>query len=271
VRDQKRTKRNFSVTQYAAEDKGKKIIIYSETNMGKTTLAGMAPRPVFVCPDRGLEDLDHPRDGQWDVITGVDTWDDIRDVSQDLNVLANHDTLVFDTATVIQNRLCVDWVVRNIKKEKGGVASSITNYGYGKGYEHVFNNMLLWQGDLDRIVESGKNVIILCQLEKRTETDPEYGEYWKSYPDLYEKGNAPVSGCFTAWANYVFKIGWDDVEINEDKIAETSDFRAIYFKPKYSHIVKYKSSAFDEYDTVDFDNKNDDSLWKIMFGDDYNG
>ncbi len=267
VKDTKRKKKTFSVSEYANSEKGKKIILYAETGMGKTTLAGTAPDPVFICPDRGIEDLDHPLDGKWNAINGVDTFDDLRDVTQDISLFKAHKTAVFDTGSVIQNKLCVPHVLENVKKEKGGYAKNINDYGWGDGYAHIFNHMVYWQSDLDALVDAGVNVIVLCQLAQTKKTDATHGEHWCAYPDLLENLKGPVMSSFTAWANYIFKIDWATVEIDDSKIGVSSDDRAVFVKPEYSFKAKHRGSMFEEYPVVEFEDKSDQSLWNIMFGD----
>jgi len=257
--------KNFCIADMETSDAGKKILMYGKTGMGKSTLAAMAPGAVFFCPDKGLDDLDHPMGDKFKLIPGIETFLDLRDaVNQAEDFIEVGGTAVIDTVTYVQG-MCADHVVDNIKKEKGGVAKSITDFGWGKGYEHVYNQMRLLQADLDRLLASGRNVIILSQLAKSKEIDPTYGEYWFSRPDLYDKNNAPVIALWVAWASYVFKIDWATVEIDEGKIGAASDQRVVFTKPEFSFEAKSRGSVFDDYPAVTFDAKNDDSLWRIMF------
>ena len=260
-----RAKKNFCVSQVERGTAGKKIIIYGKTGMGKSTLVAMAPNPVFVGPDNGLEDLDHPTGGQFNVIPGVDTFQDVRDATCDLSLFKDYETIVYDTGTFIQNDMCVPHVVENIKKEKGGRAKSITDFGWAKGYEHVYNEMQLLKADMDKLVVAGKNVIILCQLAQSVKTDSTYGEYFFDYPDLFDKKNSQVCAAFVSWASYVFKIGWAAVEIGEGKIGVSSDQRAVFVKPEFSFEAKSRGSKFKDYPIVTFDNESDDSVWRILF------
>lgn len=248
-----------------SSDAGKKIIIYGKTGMGKSTLAGMAPGSVSFCPDKGLDDLDHPYGGTFKIVPGIDTFMDLRDAVQQAQDLVDvGGTAVVDTITYVQGMVS-DYVVGNIKKEKGGFAKSITDFGWGKGYEHIYNQMRLLQSDLDKLVESGRNVIVLSQLAQTVKIHPTYGDYWFSHPDLYDKGNAPVIALWVAWASYVFKIDWGSVEIDDGKIGVASEERAIYTKPEFSFEAKSRGSKFEGYPAVTFNAKNDDSLWRIMF------
>jgi len=262
--------KNFCISDMkksAVSKLGKKFFIYANTGMGKSTLAAMAPGATFFCPDKGLDDLDHPFGGVFKVVDGIDTFSDLRDaVQQAGDFMKPGDTAVVDTITYVQG-MCGDWCVENIKKEKGGYAKSISTYGYGKGYEHVYNQLRLFQGDLDGLLEKGINVIILGQLAKTIETDTTHGEFWRSHPDLYNKGNSPCIALWVAWASYVFKIDWAMVEIDEGKIGVASNERTVFVKPEFSFEAKSRGSKFRDYPSVTFNEENDDSLWRILFND----
>lgn len=263
-----RSSKKFCVSKISKSNAGKKILIYGKTGLGKSTIAAMAPKPVFIGPDKGLEDLDHPlgEGHMFDEVPGIETFADVRDaIKQADNFIEEGGTAVLDTLTYIQG-MCADWVVGNVKKEKGGKAKSITDFGWAKGYEHVYNQLRLLQVDLDALLATGRNVIVLSQLAQTKKTDPTYGEYWFAHPDLYDKGNAPVVAQWVAWASYVWKIDWAKVEIDEG-IGTSSEQRAIYTKPEYSFEAKSRGSKFKEYPAVTFDEESDDSVWRILFNE----
>ncbi|HDZ37978.1 MAG TPA: hypothetical protein ENH62_06800 [Marinobacter sp.] len=268
VKDKKRIKKNFSITEFANGEEGKKIILYSDSGMGKTSLAATLPSPVFICPDRGIQELVHPLGLTWPIVKDVDTWGDLRDVTQDLSLFKDKESVVFDTGTVAQNSLCTPWVVENIPKEKGGKARKIADYGYGGGYEHVFYEMLLWQSDLDGLVRAGKNVVILCQAAQSEIDKAGYGKYLQSHPDLFNNKKGPVMPSFVAWASYVLYIDWADIKIDDQKRAIASDERGVFTKPEMFFKAKSRGDVFEEYPLVQFENNADDTLWRIMFDGD---
>jgi len=55
--------KKFSVTLYSGEGYGEKIVVYSESGMGKSTLGMQAPDPVFIPLDAGVMKLRHPHTG----------------------------------------------------------------------------------------------------------------------------------------------------------------------------------------------------------------
>lgn len=262
----KRTRKSFCVSKISNEGNGKKILVYARTGMGKSTLAALAPKPIYIGPDKGLDDLDHPLGLDFDVVPGVETFNDVRDATRDLSLYEDFDTVIYDELRYIQGT-CADHCVENIAKEKGGKAKSITDFGWAKGYEHVYNEMRLLQVDMDKLVAAGKNVLLLCQLGQTEKVDATYGDYWYAHPDLYDKKNARCVGQWVAWASYVFKIDWATVEI-DGKIGTSSDQRAIFTKPEFSFEAKSRGSKFKEYPAVAFDKEDQDDIWRILFDGD---
>lgn len=256
--------KTFSISKAQNDEAGKKILIYGRTGMGKSSLAALAPSPVFIDPDGSLFDLEHPNGGEFSIIPQIESFLDLRDALHSYDLFDGYETVALDTITKVQNGWCTDHVVEHIKKEKGGKAKSITDYGWAKGYEHIYNQLQLLEADLDNLVRRGKNAILLAQWAQTVKTDSTHGEYWFDHADLYDKKNSRVLGLFTTWANYVFKIDWASVEI-EGKVGVASDQRAIFTKPEFSYDAKARGSKFKDYPAVTFDEPNDDSLWRIMF------
>ena len=57
----KRVPKTFAVEEWQGDIEGEKIIIHGKYGMGKTTLATMAPAPVFIGLDDGGRKLKDPR------------------------------------------------------------------------------------------------------------------------------------------------------------------------------------------------------------------
>ena len=55
-------KKTFTVEDWVTGD-GQRIILYADTGMGKTSLALLAPNPVFIGTDEGGADFIHPETG----------------------------------------------------------------------------------------------------------------------------------------------------------------------------------------------------------------
>ena len=260
----------FSITQFSKSENGQKIIIYANTGMGKSTLASMAPGVVFIQPDEGLADLVNPLTGeQPDIVQGIETFEHLRMALQNHDLFADKKTIVIDTITFVE-RMAEAHVIAHVKHEKGKKVTGIEDYGWAKGYKHVYDQMKLLQGDLDALVRVNKNIILLAQLAQVDNTDTQFGQYMYAQPELYDKKNSKVVGLFVSWANFVFKLDYEQVEI-DDKIGVTSGTRALFTQPEFPFQAKSRGQLLKEYPVVTFNVENDDSIWRLLFEEEYSG
>ena len=171
--------------------KPRRVLLYGQEGVGKSTWAAMAPRPIFLDFEDGLGDLD------------VEKTERLATFSDTLSALGwlysqehEYKTVVFDTADwfekLIHDQVCQNANVSNIEKVDGG---------FGKGYVAA---SLLWQDFLTKlealIAARGLNVVFLGQCTRVKVSDPERETYEKYSPDLH-KGAASI---LREWCDEVF-------------------------------------------------------------------
>ena len=72
------------------------------------------------------------------------------------------DCVIIDTLSALEER-ARDHVIATVPHEKSGrPINSLEDYGFGKGYVHLYEQMLLILSDLDALVEKGKHIILTC-------------------------------------------------------------------------------------------------------------
>ena len=143
-----------------------KVVVYGSEGIGKTTFAAQFPDPLFIDTEDGTAHLDVRR------VKKPESWDElitiVGEVAEDPKVCK---TLVIDTADWAEV-LCVTHVCKKYKQ------NSIESFGYGKGYTYLaeeFNRLL---AALDKVIESGKNVVITAHAKMRKFEQPdEQGAY----------------------------------------------------------------------------------------------
>jgi len=209
-------------------NKGKKararrMLIYGENGIGKSTLASKFPRPVFLNLEDGVGDLD------------VESTDVIRSVTEFVGCLVHlaespYETIVVDTA---------DWLEKLIFAEVAGAAGkkTIDDIGFGKGYQAV---ELRWKEIIDGFTYlwlQGRHVVMTCHetIEKFTNPEGDSYNYWR--PSLHLKG----SGCVTEWCDEVLFVRYRTNTIQKDEGFGTK--RAIAIGGKERFIVANKSAA----------------------------
>ncbi len=260
----KQPAKTFSVAPWIGSNEGEKILIYAPSGMGKTTLAAMAPDPVFIGIDDGGRKIVNPKTGQPVLhVPGVETFGDVRAALQS-SVFDAHQTANIDTTTMLQH-WALPHMFATIPHEKGSRVTSIEGYGYGKGYRHLFDLMHMVLADCDRLVRNGKNVILICQEAATAETNTAGENYLKSGPNLHHSDKASVRKDYIEWADHVFRIGWENAAVSDRKITPVSG-RCINVKPDATFEAKSRGTAFADAPVVAFERPGDDSLWQFLFG-----
>ncbi|MCP4541685.1 MAG: AAA family ATPase [Chloroflexi bacterium] len=258
--------KSFTAVPWTGAGEGEKIILYAPSGMGKTTLAAMAPSPVFIGCDDGGRKICNPKTGQ--PVLHVPGIVDFADVRGALNsgVFDDHKTVVIDTATVMQD-WAIPHILQTIKHEKGHTVHRFEDYGYGKGFGHLFETMHAVLADLDRLVRMGKNVLLLCQFRGSVRGNEGGEDYVKAGPALYpgsKKGLYNIQAMYCEWVDHIFRIDWENATVEDGKIAPVST-RMIRVKPDATFEAKSRGTKFKDYPAVTFATPEDDSLWRILF------
>jgi hypothetical protein len=181
--------------------RAQKTVIYGPEGIGKTTLAAQFPSPVFLDTEGGTHHLDVAR------FPAPKTWED---VTKTITALAteSHEfkTLVIDTADWLEKLLSED-VCRRANK------TSIEEFGYGKGYVVLAEEVTKFLASLNALLARGMHVVLLahCRIAKFEQPDAA-GAY-----DRYElKLTKQVAPLVKEWcdmllfANYFTKVAEND-------------------------------------------------------------
>lgn len=257
--------KKFTIAPWTGEGEGEKIILYGPSGMGKTTLAAMAPDPVFIGCDDGGRKICNPLTGKpvHHVPEVVDFGDARGALRSDMFTAGQ--TVVVDTATDLQH-WALPYMFATVKHEKGHAVKSIEGYGFGKGYRHLYDTMHSVLVDLDSLVRRGVNVILVCQSAPMQETNASGENYFKDGPDLFHTDRNSVRNDYIAWADHVLRITWQNAVVDARKITPVSG-RMINTCPDASFFAKSRGSKLEDYPAVAFESKQDDSLWRILFND----
>ena len=261
------TVKTFQVKPWSGSNEGEKILLYSDSGMGKTTLSALAPNPVFIGVDDGGRKIKHPITGKdLNYIPGIETFSDIRDALHQPDLLDDYETLVIDTTTKLE-QWGLEWTLANVKTEKGHTARGIEGYGWAKGYRHLYETMYKIIGDLDPLVRRGKNIINVCQMIAINIPNPGGEDYLCDAPKLQPRhGSTPsIIGMYVEWSDHVFKIDHETLQAADGK-AVASNERCVRVHPEVYFKAKSRTIPI-EYPTVSFANPQDDSIWKFLFGD----
>ena len=248
----------------AASPRGSKIILYGASGMGKTTLAAMAPKPVFVAVDDGIDEVMHPVTGKPLARFKAASWRDLRNILADPDRFKGFETVVLDSSTESEN-FCGPFVLETIPNDKGGYMKNLEQYGYSKGYKHVSDHMNYLRYDLQRLCEAGYNVIVIAQQApiKRSEAGVE--DYFKDTPKMVYRPTVGATAAldYVEWSDHCFRIGYGEMKVKAKRVSGSGE-RVIYVHPEVHFEAKSRTIPGD-FPIVSFEDKADDSIWQFVF------
>lgn len=206
---------------------GHRVVLYGPGGIGKTSLATVAPGPVaFFDLDESLPRLQSQIETK-PLIVEVKDWFQMREAL----AAPGWDqvkTIVIDSLTKAEE-LCVANTLHDVPHEKGHRVSRLEDYGFGKGYTHVFDQFLPLLNDLDVHCRAGRNVILICH-DCTTNVPNPSGDDWLRYEPRLQSpssGKASIRLRVREWADHVLFVGYD-VSVDKDGKGKGSGTRTIY-------------------------------------------
>lgn len=265
--------KTFSVKPWSGSNEGKKVLVYGPNGMGKTTLAAMAPNPIFIGLDDGGRETTHPKtDEPLNAIGGIETFADLRDALHQHALFSLGTTVVLDTMTKAEHLIEAE-VLRTIKNDGGQYVENIEAFGWGKGYKHMCDLTRLLLTDFDPLIRKGVNLILLAQQSQATVANLEGTDYAQDGPMLTSqpKSGANVRSEVCAWVDNIFRVGYPEVSVvkankqaSKGKASGSTE-RVIYTEPAVYFVAKNRMNGKLP-PVVSFSQRDDDSLWQFVFG-----
>ena len=256
---------NYQLTTLGTNNRGKKIILYGVTGLGKTTLSALIPNSAFLSLDGGADEIRHPVTGE--KLQGINaiSFEETRSILQS-TAFNPVNTIILDHTTELQ-RLALPYMFNTIKMQGGGTARNIEEYGYHKGYRHWYDTMCLILTDCDRWIRAGKNVVLIAQesIAKWVQAGAE--DFVMGAPELYHDKSVSILTAYLSWADHVFRIGYANLTVEKGKVNPVKE-RAVFIHPDATFFAKSRTipSGEDGYDVVTFENTQDNSIWRLVFG-----
>jgi hypothetical protein len=229
-----------------------RIVIYGPGGVGKSTLAALAPAPIFIDVEEGTRELDVAR------IRDVKTWSDLRACLQS-SALDGYRTVVIDTMTRAEE-LAVAHTLATVKHEKGHAVTSLEGYGFGKGLQHVYDTFLHLMADLDSQIRRGRNVLLICHDCTADVPNPAGDDYIRFEPHLQapKSGRASIRNRVVQWADHVLFIGYDVV--GQDGKGKGGGTRTVWTYELPDHIAKSRTAR----EALPFESPQDGAIWDAI-------
>lgn len=267
-RKRERAPKNFSVEAWTGEGEGEKLVVYGKSGIGKTTLAAMAPNPIFIGVDDGGRKIQNPLTNEpVQVVRGVEDWQDVRDALHS-DIWPEGSTVVLDTLSKAEEWI-QQYVVENITIN-GQRVTSFRKFGWD-GDRHCLDQVRLLLTDLDSLARKGRNVILLCQQGQIKVANAEGSDYLEDGPYLQHRADCSAREEVKQWADHVLRIGYLDMQVAVEKNAKAGkvsgdETRAVYsggaqhFTAKSRPVNGYRIPPI-----VSFDDESDNAIWQFIF------
>jgi hypothetical protein len=210
-----------------------KILIYGPEGVGKSTFGALAPNPIFIQTEDGLDYI------ETSALPLVESWDIFQ---EQLEYVQSEEAAEFKTVVIDS----VDWLERLVHNEvasKAGV-TKIEEIGYGKGFltaGEMLQDTLL---TLSAIQKMGKIVILVAHAKIEKFQDPTGEAYDRYSPSLGKK----ASSVCREWADDIlfmnFKVTKKTIEgsgfAKDKKVAAIAE-RCLYSSDKPAYLAKSRS------------------------------
>ena len=166
--------------------KARRMLIYGEPGVGKSTLASKFPHPVFLNLEDGIRDIE------------CDHTDLIRSYKDFLDVV-NVELPATDYATIVVDT--VDWLEKLLMTEVATKAGkqTIEDIGFGRGYEALAKTWQSVFAALGFLWNQGRHIVFTCHEKIDKFKDPEGDGYDFYRPALHRTG----SQCVSEWCDEV--------------------------------------------------------------------
>ena len=262
--------KKFAVKKWDTTGEGKRILIYGDTGIGKSSLAFLAPKPVFLGLDKGAGELRHPVTGEEPMrIEDLETFTDVRAAMQQTDLFDPFETVIIDTVTILQ-----DWaepfVVATIPTDSNVMVKNLLGYGYGKGYKHLYNVMKGPLADADELIRRGKNIIWIAQTGLRNVPNASGGDFLREGPRLHIDKQWNIEALYCEWANYILRINYFNTIVKDKRVSGSTD-RAVFVQPELHFRAKTRKPWLDvdgdPVTSVAFETLADDSVFQFIFND----
>lgn len=183
-----------------------KVVIYGPEGIGKSTFASQFPAPLFIDTEGSTDHMDVAR---------TETPTSLAMLMGLLNDLKTNDqgfkTLVIDTIDWAE-RLCIDAVCA--KNAKTG----IEEFGYGKGYTYVYEEMGRILNLLSDIRDAGMNIVLTAHAAIRKFEQPdEMGAYDRWELKLINAPKCNSCAMVKEWADMVLFANYKTYAVAADK------------------------------------------------------
>ncbi len=180
-----------------------KVVVYGPEGIGKSTFASRFPNTIFIDTEGSTKHMDvarTPKPSSWTMLI-----QQVKYFKQNPHLLG---TLALDTADWAE-QLCMDHICAKADKQ------SIEDFGYGKGYIYLTEELGRLLNLLEELVEIGINVVVTAHAQMRKFEQPDEMGGYDRWELKLQKKTAPL---LKEWADMVLFANYKTFVVkNDDK------------------------------------------------------
>ena len=183
-------------------DQPRRVLVFGQEGVGKSTFAAGAPSPIFLGAEDGTAQLDVVR------FPSPENWTEAQEAVRVLSTDAHeYKTLVVDTLDWLEPLIWSHVCARDGEK-------TIEGYGYGRGYQVALDEWRVFLASLERLrAAKGMHVVLLAHTWIKAFKNPDGPDY-----DRYElKLNAKAGGLLKEWCDAVLFAQYETHALKDEK------------------------------------------------------
>ncbi|BBB91029.1 MAG TPA: ATP-binding protein [Methylomusa anaerophila] len=186
--------------------KAQKVCVYGPEGIGKSTFASQFPEPVFIDTEGSTNLMNvarFPRPSSWTMLLSM--------IKQVATTPGCCKTLVIDTVDWAE-QLCISHICATYDKK------GIEDFGYGKGYVFVKEEIGRFLNLLSDVIEAGINVVLTAHTTiRKFELPDECGSFDRYELKLGNKTGGQTSALVKEWADMVLFVNYKQYVVEVDK------------------------------------------------------
>lgn len=269
---------NFTVIDWTGEGEGEKVMVYSKSGEGKTSLAAQLPNAIFLATDDGGKKIVNPVTGK--LLRAINPklvydFPTAHAAIRRTDLWSEGSTAVIDTLTKLEEWAQNDVALSNKK-------ASFKDVGWnGPGY--LQDKMRAFMADLEVLLRKGVNIVLLCQQSEVTVANAAGADYLEAGPKLLHQRGVSIRTDLIEWCDHVVRIGRSGLVVTKDQAEErlgkvrntlnedgTTEgmSRVILTDGPLHYVAKSRPNPVTHErlpPVISFADPKDDSFWQLLF------
>lgn len=219
------------------QNKPKKLVIYGDSAVGKSSMAAQSKNPVFIQTEEAGGLIESPR---------FPLAKTFAEVIENINSVISGEAGEFDTMVVDSLSGTEALIAKHVCGKLGinGLGDD-ADYGNSKSYSMANELWHSFKDKLNDVVDAGMNVIVTGHVTQRNIKDPRVDEYEKTVMALGKWGKYDPCNLFHCWSDCTFYLAYkvftkgSDTGIDNTRTTAIGDgSRVIYTEERPAYLAK---------------------------------